>query len=184
MRERAQGVGSPVSRKAPHLTAFPLATWEREGLKAALNKAGLPIDDVESPDRLFWRFETAGFATTEFSDLQFQINPPWRPEPDLVPVGFGGLEIYGEDALMRSVVTLPPVRRHGVGTAIVAILEVEGLALGCRTIWLLTASNGAFFERLGYTPCERARAPKPIRTTQQFAALCPASAVLMVKRLK
>jgi N-acetylglutamate synthase-like GNAT family acetyltransferase len=172
-----------VSRKAPQLTASPLATWEREGLKAALNKASLPTDDVEAPDRLFWRFETADLGPTEFSDLQFHINPPWPPEPDLVPVGFGGLEIYGENALLRSVVTLPPVRNQGVGAAIVAVLEVEARALGCRTVWLLTASNDAFFARLGYAPCERARAPEPIRKTQQFAALCPASAVLMVKHL-
>src|SRR5262245_19050210 len=95
---------------APHLTAFPLATWERDGLKAALKKAKLPCDDVEAPDRLFWRFET----------------------DDLVPAGFGGLEICGEDALLRSVVTLPPVRTRGVGAAIVAILEVEAQTLGCR----------------------------------------------------
>ena len=30
----------------PHLTAFPLATWERDGLKAALRKAGLPDEDI------------------------------------------------------------------------------------------------------------------------------------------
>jgi amino-acid N-acetyltransferase len=154
------GQGDPVS-KASQLTAFPLATWERDGLKAALKKVGLPLDDVEAPDRLFWRFET----------------------DDLVPVGFGGIEVHGKDALLRSIVTLPPVRNRGMGGAITAMLEVEARVLGCRTIWLLTMSNGAFFERLGYAPCDRAHAPETIRKTQQFAALCPASAVLMVKHL-
>ena len=146
---------------APRLTAFPLATWERDGLKAALRKAGLPADDAEASDRLFWRFETH----------------------DLVPVGFGGLEIRGEDALLRAVVTLPPVRHRGIGAAIVDMLEVEGLALNCRTMWLLTTTATEFFAALGYRECERAQAPPAIRDTDAFKSLCPASATVMTKRL-
>ena len=41
------------------LLATPLATWERDGLKAALVKAGLPAEDVTAAKSLFWRFETA-----------------------------------------------------------------------------------------------------------------------------
>ena len=35
------------------LLALPLAVWEREGLKSALVKAGLPADDVGDPRQLF-----------------------------------------------------------------------------------------------------------------------------------
>jgi len=144
-----------------HLTAFPLATWERDGLKAALRNAKLPFGDVDAPDHLFWRFET----------------------DDLIPAGFGGLEIRGEDALLRSVVTLPPVRTRGVGAAIVAILEVEARARGCRGLWLLTTTAAEFFAELGYGECDRAAVPPAIRTTTEFATLCPASATVMTKRL-
>ena len=147
--------------KLPHLTPFPLASWEREGLKAALRKAGLPCEDVEAPNRLFWRFET----------------------DDLMPVGFGGLEVHGHDALLRSVVTLPPLRRKGIGAAIVTLLEVEGRALGVQALWLLTTSAADYFADLGYVTCERMKVPQAIRDTKEFAALCPASAVVMTKRL-
>ena len=60
----------------PRLSATPLATWERDGVKAALKKAGLPTEDFESPSLHFWRFEME----------------------DLTPVAFGGLEIHGEHA--------------------------------------------------------------------------------------
>ena len=40
------------------LLAVPLAAWERDGLKIALIKAGLPTDDIENPQPLFWRFES------------------------------------------------------------------------------------------------------------------------------
>ena len=39
------------------LQATPLAAWERDGLKSALAKAGLPVDDVGDPRLLFWRFD-------------------------------------------------------------------------------------------------------------------------------
>ena len=82
------------------LLATPLAAWERDGLKAALLKARLPADDVGDARVLFWRFETTD-----------------------IPVGFGGLEIHGSDALLRSLVTLPPLRQIGMGAAMVAVLE-------------------------------------------------------------
>src|SRR6266478_6269260 len=103
------------------LLATSLAAWERDGLKAALVKAGLPADDVGDARVLFWRFETTD-----------------------IPVGFGGLEIHGSDALLRSLVTLPPLRQIGMGAAMVAVLETEARALKCRAIYLLTASAAIY----------------------------------------
>jgi amino-acid N-acetyltransferase len=143
------------------LTAFPLAVWERDGLAAALRKAGLPADDVTAPGLLFWRFSTA----------------------EDVPAGFGGLEVYGRDALMRSVVTMPPLRGRGVGAAIVTALEAEARLAKCSAVYLLTTSAQALFEKLGYAKLERAQAPAGIRATSQFSSLCPDSAALMLKRL-
>src|SRR5262249_48075138 len=142
------------------LLATPLAAWERDGLKSALAKAGLPADDVGDPRLLFWRFES-------YED---------------VPAGFRGLEIHGTDALLRSVVTLPPVRQTGIGAAIVAALETEARARKCRAIYLLTTSQTDYFAALGYAPCPRSRVPQGIRDSRQFAALCPANATAIVKR--
>ncbi len=145
--------------RQPRLAAVPLAAWEREGLSAALAKAGLPAEDIEAEGPLFWRFEN-----------------------DDLPVGFGGLEIHGDQALLRSVLTLPPLRKRGIGGAIVAALEAEARLHGCRAIWLLTPAID-FFAQLGYERCERARAPKAIQATRQFATLCAADAQVMMKRL-
>jgi N-acetylglutamate synthase-like GNAT family acetyltransferase len=144
----------------PHLTSFPLATWERDGLKAALVKVGLPTEGIDAHDRLFWRFET----------------------DDLTPVGFGGLEIHGEHGLLRSVITLPPVRGHGIGGRMVAMLEAEALARGCRTLWLITANGVAYFGGFGYGASDRHNIPDAIRATQQFADP-PAGATVMCKAL-
>src|SRR5215813_1293199 len=127
----ARHARDPAMAPARRLIATPLQVWERDGVAAALVKAGLPADDVDDPYVLLWRFET-------YED---------------VPVGFGGLEIYDYDALLRSVVTLPSVRRVGMGAAIVAALEAEARARRCRAIYLLTTSEADFFSRLGYQPC-------------------------------
>src|SRR5262245_32364557 len=108
----------------PKLARIPLASWERGGVIAALKRVGLPADDVEEPDRLFWRFEVG----------------------DMVPVGFGGLEIHRPDALLRSIVTLPMLRGRGFGHSIVGELEAEARIAGCTTAWLLTSSPDYFVQ--------------------------------------
>lgn len=148
-------------RPSTRLTSRPLREGERGAMANALAKAGLPIEDVDEPGRLFFRFETA----------------------DEIPVGYGGLEIFGADALLRSVVTLPPARNQGIGSAIVAALEADAVIHRCRAIYLLTTQAKAFFLQRGYAKCARTSVPEKIRATREFAALCPESADVMVKRL-
>jgi N-acetylglutamate synthase-like GNAT family acetyltransferase len=136
------------------LFALPLAPWERGGLKAALLRAGLPTDDVDATEVLFWRFER--------NDM---------------PVGFGGLEVHGDQALLRSLVTLPPVRNRGIGSAMVEVLETEAAARNLRAIYLLATSCVHFFARLGYAPCSRDAVPATILASVQFASLCPPTAM-------
>jgi len=143
------------------LVVTPLATWERDGLKAALVKTGLPADDVIEAKSLFWRFETAAD----------------------IPAGFGGLEVHGGDALLRSVVTLPPLRRMGIGSAIVTTLEGEARALKCRSIYIVTTSEADFFGRLGYAACARSDVPDAVRQSSHFSRLCCANGTVMLKHV-
>jgi N-acetylglutamate synthase-like GNAT family acetyltransferase len=142
------------------LFAQPLATWERDGLKAALLRAGLPVDDIGDDGPLFWRFER-----------------------DDVPVGFAGLEVHGRDALLRSLITLPPVRLRGVGAAMVAKIETEAAARSATAIYLLTHDGAEFFARLGYAACDRAAVPALIAATSPFAAAGAATATVMTKSM-
>ena len=143
------------------LIATPLAAWEREGVKAALIKTALPADDVDDPRVLLWRFETL----------------------EGIPVGFGGLEVFGSDALLRSLVTLPPLRQVGMGAAMVAMLEIEARALKCHAVYLLTGSATTFFARLGYAACTHGDVPAEVRGSRQFTALCPPTARAMLKHI-
>ena len=143
------------------LLATPFAPWERDGLKTALLKTGLPVDDVDDPRHMFWRFETA-------TD---------------VPVGFAGLEIHPPDALLHSVVTLPPLRMAGMGSSMVEVIEAEARAHRCRSIYLVTRSEAKFFGRLGYVRCKPKNVPESIRSSRQFDLLASSAATAMVKAI-
>jgi N-acetylglutamate synthase-like GNAT family acetyltransferase len=154
---RAQGENV---RSLPRLRAMPLATFERDGLKAALRRAGLPCEDVEQSGPLFWRFDT----------------------DDDIPAGFAGLEVRGPGAVLRSLVTLPPRRGAGVGRAIVVAIEQEARLRGCDAIYLLTQEPD-YFARAGYAALSRDSVPEAIRASSQFQSPSSAAAAAMVKEL-
>jgi N-acetylglutamate synthase-like GNAT family acetyltransferase len=145
-----------MSAEAPALTAIPLAAWERDALAVALSKAGLPTDDVRDRGPLFWRYNNR-------EDL---------------PAGFGGMEVYGDLALLRSIVVLPVVRQHGFGDAIVATLENAARAKGCKSVWLFTTTARRYFERLGYSVRAFDDVPDPIKGSRQFK-LCQDGQAMM-----
>jgi hypothetical protein len=133
---------------------------------AVLAKERLPLDGIDVPGCLFWRFDT-------MQD---------------VPLGFGGIELHGGDALLHAVVTLPPVCRCNIGSAIVTEFEIEAAIAGCGTVYLLAAGNG-FFERLGHSAGDLADVPPAIRRSSRFAGVTggripnPDMGTVMVKRL-
>jgi N-acetylglutamate synthase-like GNAT family acetyltransferase len=64
---------------------------------------------------------------------------------------------------MRSVATLPPLRRCGSGAT---TLKLKRAFAKCRTVYLLTATVANVFEKLGYMPLDRAQAPDAIPTSR------------------
>jgi len=131
-----------------------------DGLRSALAGAGLPVDDLTDAGRSFYRFSQGGET-----------------------VGFGGLEVYGEAAFLRSIVVLSDRQGFGFGHAITLSLLDQARRQGADAAYLLTESAAPFFQSLGFRPIARDEAPAEIRTTRQAASLCPASAALMVRSL-
>jgi N-acetylglutamate synthase-like GNAT family acetyltransferase len=98
-------------------------------------------------------------------------------------VGVVELELYGDFALLRSLVVSPAER----GTRLGERLATDALALarenGARDVYLLTQTAERFFPRFGFTVEDRARAPEALRRSDEFRVACPASAVMMHARL-
>jgi len=97
--------------------------------------------------------------------------------------GVIGLELCGQDGLLRSFAVLPEARGSGCGAALLGKLEQHATKIGIKNLYLLTNTAEKYFHNKGFKSIPRELAPKSIRSTQEFSSLCPASATLMHKQM-
>lgn len=138
-----------------------LLPQDYEGLRTTLQDAGLPAEDIDQPNREFFRFVT----------------------DDGGLLGYGGFEVYGAVGLLRSVVILEAFRGWGFGFQFIKVLESLAKFNGVSQLWLLTTTAETFFAKCGYAKVARASAPASIKTTNEFTTLCPDTAVCMCKAI-
>lgn len=124
---------------------------------------------------------TSGLPTTDLTAEHLEHFFGWGSRQELR--GVVGLEMYGPEALLRSLSVEEGVRGRGGGKALVAEAERYAQGRGVTRIYLLTTTAAAFFERLGYTAAAREEAPECIRATAEFSGLCPSSSAFLVKEL-
>ena len=125
--------------------------------------------------------ESAGLPVSDLTDAHMEHF--FFCGPLQSPTGLVGLELCGEDALLRSLVVAPGRRGAGLGAALTRQAEQHARALGARAIYLLTTTAEPFFRRNGYVAADRASAPAAIRATREFADICPASSAFLFKAL-
>jgi amino-acid N-acetyltransferase len=101
-----------------------------------------------------------------------------------VLVGAIGLEQFGAQGLLRSLVVGENARGVGLGRELVARLEQFAADLGVTELWLLTIDADSFFRRIGFSIRDRDEVPYAVRSTSEFSELCPTSAFLMQKFLR
>ncbi len=96
-------------------------------------------------------------------------------------LGAAGLEVYGEDGLLRSVAVARGQRGAGLGALLVRNRLEWAANRGLRGVYLLTTNAADFFGWMGFRRIERDATPESIR--EQFVTVCPATAVLMFLQL-
>lgn len=128
---------------------------------ALLSAASLPTEDLSE----------------EHCRHFFSLGPHAHPD------GLVGLELFGESALLRSLVVTEKLRGSGAGSRLLAHAEQYARSLGVVNLYLLTTTAEQFFAKRGYSRAARESAPPAIRATREFAGICPASSAFMVKPL-
>jgi amino-acid N-acetyltransferase len=133
----------------------------RDGVAALLELCDLPTEDLS--DDHMRHFFFAG--------------------PHDAPTGVVGVELCGSHALLRSLAVRGTDRGTGLGTRLVRYAEDYARAQKATTMYLLTTTAERFFARHGYAPASRDDAPEGIRSTREFAHICPGSSIFMRKQL-
>lgn len=98
-------------------------------------------------------------------------------------IGTAGLEIFDDCALLRSVSVTNDEKGKGYGRVINDEIEIFAKESGINCMYLLSTTAKDFFDRQGYCVIKREEAPEAIKQTTEFSSLCPASAVVMKKRI-
>jgi amino-acid N-acetyltransferase len=131
---------------------------ELQALRSFLERNKLPYKDIVSQDNLFLLYyDSAGDV-----------------------LGSGGLEIYGDAALLRSVAVRESERGKQVGKQIVKDVLKRALEQKIQSIFLLTETAHDFFLKEGFSDISRDEVPANIKASTEFSFVCPASAKCMV----
>jgi len=98
-------------------------------------------------------------------------------------VGAAAVELYAESALLRSVVVDPGMQGKGLGHRLSEAALTIARNRGAQTAFLLTTTAEGFFPKLGFEPIGRDDVPASVQASVEFQSACPASAVVMRRRL-
>lgn len=132
-----------------------------EAFRALLKTSGLPADDLD-----FNRDLLVGYY--EGDEL----------------VGTGGLEVYNNYALLRSLSVKMGIRGKAVGSTITEFLLSEAKKRNLKGVYLLTETAPGFFLKKGFTEVPREAVPAEVKNSQEFSTLCSRSATVMTLHLQ
>ena len=133
---------------------------DRENILALLKAHHLPTNDIETSKITF-------FVIAEESQV----------------LACAGIEEFGDIGLLRSVAVQEEQRGKGVGSTLIDSVLVMAKTSGLKELYLLTETAEGFFERKGFSKLNRKLTPEHIKTSREFAEVCPASAIFMKKEL-
>lgn len=124
----------------------PVAPRDLHSLRTVLLSEGLPVEDLMTAPISFFVASAENGA----------------------PIGWGGLEIYGNEAILRSVVINSVLRGTGAGRMLVDCLIDEARIRGLKKLWLLSNNAENFFGKMGFNHAIRSEAPKEIQESEEF----------------
>lgn len=143
------------------VTIQSISHSETDSVKNLLQLSGLPYSDLDEAPAHF-------FGVKENDQL----------------IATGALEIYGVNAVLRSVAVHEAYQNMGYGLQIVRFLENKAIEKGIKHLFLLTITATEFFKKLGYLPQQRDLCPPEILSSAQFREICPLSASCLSKKLQ
>ncbi len=139
---------------------FKEATNYRQSIVSLLSTEKLPVDDLPVSLDDF-------IVATQNNEV----------------IGVAGLEVYGDNGLLRSLAVDPALRGQGIANKLLQQIETLAGVKGLKAIYLLTETAPEYFDRKNYTKIKRADVPAEVQRSSEFSYACPQSAIVMKKTL-
>lgn len=99
-------------------------------------------------------------------------------------IGCVGMEVHGDDVLLRSLAVARHARNAGAGEALLSRAIAGARSAGGKTAWgLTTFGKKGLFDRFGFRVVPRCGAPPGLGRSSQLRGVCPESAVLIALAL-
>jgi amino-acid N-acetyltransferase len=121
--------------------------------------------DIPEIERLLAAEWLPPMAITEFLDSFWVLDNDGRVS------GAAGIEIYGEAAVLRSVVVAPELRGTGEGDHLVRNGLDYAREHGARRVYLFTMHAAPFFARYGFKPVTTDDFEPSVRDSWQYVGL-------------
>ena len=124
-----------------------------------LQKNNLPTEDLNGNTKLFGTYE------------------------DEELIGIAGIELYGENALIRSVCVDEAYRSQGMAEILIEHIEQYARHKDACNLFLLTTTAENYFKRKGFVKIDRNAVPENVQLSTEFSSVCPTSAAVLKKDL-
>lgn len=96
-------------------------------------------------------------------------------------IGAGGVEIYGNYGLLRSLAVNSEHRGAGIAGKLLSRLESISKQKGLSELYLLTETAPEYFKQKNFNPITREEVPIEVQQSSEFGHVCPVSAIVMKK---
>lgn len=139
---------------------------------------------IKTPDQ--WetftdQLKTVGLPYEDLSDKNHLLVGYYEGDE---LIGTGGIEIYGDFGLIRSVSITAANRGKNLGTQITHHLINEARKKELKGLYLLTETAKDFFLKIGFELISRDEVAKPVLASSEFSHVCPVTAACMYLNLK
>lgn len=98
-------------------------------------------------------------------------------------IGSGGIEIYQDSGLIRSIAIDPKYQKKGLGRRIVEFLLSYAKEKQIKELFLLTDTVPKLYEKFGFNYIKREEMNSIIEQSEEFKGSCPNTAHLMSKAI-
>ncbi|MEE9149908.1 MAG: arsenic resistance N-acetyltransferase ArsN2 [Candidatus Tectomicrobia bacterium] len=151
-----------ATRAVGPVTILPATVGDASAILQLVSAVGLPREGIEDTLDYFW------------------VARERERERDTI-IGSVGLEVYKDQALLRSLAVTPERHHTGLGSAMVATALSYLTSRQFRAVYLLTTTAASFFRRYDFRHVSRADVPASVQQSVEFRSACPDTATCMAR---